>query len=128
MRCEPMINVADVQASSLWYQQLMGASSGHGGPDFEMLMHDGHLMLMLHNAESADHHPQIEAAGPLGTGVVLYFRVGEDLAAAVERARAMNATILRGPELNELAHQEELWLRDPDGYTAVLAGPAAWAI
>ncbi len=127
MHAEPMINVRDVEASSRWYQELLGATSGHGGPDFEMLLHDQRLMLMLHNADAAEHHPDIEKDGPVGKGVVLYFRVGEGLADAVVRAKQMGAEIRRGPEWNELAAQEELWVRDPDGYTIVLAGPAAWA-
>ena len=127
MHAEPMINVADVEASSRWYQRLLGATSGHGGGDFEMLMHDGALMLMLHNAASADHHPHPDADGPFGKGLVLYFRVGEGLADGVERARGMDANIVQGPSFNELARQEELWVRDPDGYTVVLCGPAAWA-
>lgn len=125
MRAEPMINVADVEASSRWYQQLLGARSAHGGPDFEMLMHGDDLMLMLHAARSADHHPHHDAAGPLGKGVIFYLRVGEDLAATTQRARQLGADIVRGPFFNELSHQEELWVRDPDGYTLVLCGPAA---
>lgn len=122
-----MINVADVEASSRWYQRLLNATSGHGGGDFEMLMQDGDLMLMLHNAASADHHPHHEAEGPLGKGLVMYFRVGDGLADAVKRAQDMDAQILQGPFFSKLAHQEELWARDPDGYTVVLCGPAAWA-
>ncbi len=127
MKCEPMINVADVQASSKWYQQLLGATSGHGGPDFEMLTHGGALTLMLHNAAAAEHHPHMERDGVNGKGVVLYFRVGEDLGAAVGRATQLGATVQRALFFNALAHQEELWLTDPDGYTVVLCGPAAWA-
>lgn len=127
MHAEPMINVRDVEASSHWYQQLLGAASGHGGKDFEMLIHGEQLTLMLHDANGADHHPHIETEGPVGKGVVLYFRVGEGLADAVDRAREMGADIRQGPSWNELAHQEELWVRDPDGYTVVLAGPADWA-
>jgi catechol 2,3-dioxygenase-like lactoylglutathione lyase family enzyme len=127
MRSEPMINVADVEASSAWYQRLLGAKSGHGGSHFEMLLHDDQLMLMLHAADAEEHHPHQEADGPLGKGVVLYFRVGGELPEAVERAKAMEAQILQGPLMNELAHQEELWVRDPDGYTLVLCGPADWA-
>ncbi len=127
MHAEPMINVRDVETSSRWYQELLGASSGHGGKDFEMLIHGGQLMLMLHDATGADHHPHIEEQGPAGRGVVLYFRVGQGLADAVDRAREMGADIRQGPRWNELAHQEELWVRDPDGYTVVLAGPADWA-
>ena len=127
MHAEPMINVRDVETSSRWYQALLGASSGHGGKDFEMLMHGEQLTLMLHDANGAEHHPHIEEEGPVGKGVVLYFRVGQGLPDAVGRAREMGADIRKGPSWNELAHQEELWVRDPDGYTVVLAGPADWA-
>lgn len=127
MHCEAMINVQDVQASSRWYQALMGATSGHGGPDFEMLLHGEQLMLMLHNVAGADHHPGQVGEGPPGKGVFLYFRVGDDLPAAVIRARELQAEILEGPSWNALAHQEELWIRDPDGYTVVLCGNADWA-
>ena len=126
MHCQPMINVADVEQSSSWYQQLLGAQSGHGGSDFEMLMSDNELMLMLHSAAGAEHHPMGDQEGPAGKGVVLYFRVGKGFGEAVERAKAMSANIVRGPEFNELAHQDELWVRDPDGYTLVLCGPADW--
>jgi len=121
-----MINVANVESSSRWYQELLGAQSGHGGPDFEMLMDGGELMLMLHRADAAEHHPHAEAEGPAGKGLVMYFRVGEGFAAAVERAKALSAKIVRGPEFNKISHQEELWVRDPDGYTLVLCGPADW--
>ena len=126
MHCQPLINVVNVEASSRWYQQLLGVKSGHGGADFEMLMSGDDLMLMLHNAAGADHHPGAESDGPVGKGLVLYFRVGEDLAAAVDRAKEMSADIVKGPEFNRLSHQEELWVRDPDGYTLVLCGPANW--
>ncbi len=127
MHCEPMIDVSDVEASSRWYQEIVGLTSGHGGPNFEMLVSGEALALMLHRADSADHHPKSIPEGPNGKGVTLYFRVGDDLAAAVERAKGLSAQILQGPSWNELAHQEELWVLDPDGYTVVLAGPADWA-
>ena len=126
MHCQPMLNVVDVEASSRWYQQLLAVKSGHGGPDFDMLMSGEDLMLMLHNAASADHHPGHDSDGPVGKGVMLYFRVGDDLAAAAARAKGMSADIVKGPEFNSLAQQEELWVRDPDGYLVVLCGPATW--
>ena len=122
-----MITVSDVPASSKWYQDLMGATSGHGGAEFEMLMHDGELMLMLHHAGTDHHHPTSDAEGSVGNGVALYFRVGERFAATVAQAKSMDTHIIQGPTFNELAHQDELWVRDPDGYTVVLAGPAPWA-
>ena len=47
----PMLFVADVEATSEWYQSFLGAESGHGGPEFEMLMADGRTILQLHLIE-----------------------------------------------------------------------------
>jgi catechol 2,3-dioxygenase-like lactoylglutathione lyase family enzyme len=33
MRVQPLIAVRDVEASSRWYQSLLGCKSGHGGPN-----------------------------------------------------------------------------------------------
>ncbi len=127
MLCTPMVNVADVEASSRWYQHLLGLSSGHGGPDFEMLMSDGQLALMLHRDHSDHDHPGLAASKPYGSGVVFYFRVGDDFAAAVERVSTQGIEVVHGPSFNELAHQDKIWVRDPDGYTLALCGPASWA-
>jgi hypothetical protein len=34
MRPQPLIAVSDVEASSRWYQQLLGCRSAHGGSHF----------------------------------------------------------------------------------------------
>jgi catechol 2,3-dioxygenase-like lactoylglutathione lyase family enzyme len=36
-----MIAVRDVEASSRWYQELLGLHSDHGGPEYERLLADG---------------------------------------------------------------------------------------
>ena len=33
MRPQPLIAVTDVEASSRWYQRLLGCESAHGGPN-----------------------------------------------------------------------------------------------
>ena len=38
---QPLVAVADVEESSLWYRQLFGCESGHGGPDYERLVSAG---------------------------------------------------------------------------------------
>ena len=38
MRIETMIAVRDVEASSRWYQELLGVRSDHGGKEFERLV------------------------------------------------------------------------------------------
>jgi hypothetical protein len=42
---------------------------------------------------------------------------------AVARARELRADILEEPHVNPNANHRECWLRDPDGYVVVLAGP-----
>ena len=49
-----------------------------------------------------------------------------DIDAAIARLVRLGAPIDRGPETNPNARQTEVWLRDPDGYRVVLAGPSAY--
>lgn len=123
---QPLIAVADVVASSAFYCELLGAASGHGGDEYEQIVLDGEFLLQLHKLDVEDHHGLIGDPGaPVGNGVLIWFEVA-DIEAAIERARALGAPIDRGPETNPNALQTELWLRDPDGYRVVLAGPSAY--
>jgi catechol-2,3-dioxygenase len=42
----------DVEASSQWYQRLLGLRSDHGGATYERLADKGTLVLQLHCFES----------------------------------------------------------------------------
>lgn len=119
---QPLIAVKDVEASSRWYQQLLGCRSGHGGTEYEQLMHGDRLVLQLHHWE-ADAHAFLGNAEskPYGNGVLLWFQT-DAFDAAIERARALGAEILEEPHVNTNANHRECWLRDPDGYVIVLAG------
>jgi hypothetical protein len=59
---QPLIAVRDVEASSRWYQRLLGLESGHGGPHYERLLADGVLVLQLHRSAS----PQLNVLVALG--------------------------------------------------------------
>lgn len=123
---QTLLCVRDVPASSRWYQQVLGADSGHGGDEYEQLLVDGELMLQLHRIDVADHHglladPQV----PLGNGVVVWFEVA-DFDAAVSRIRAAEVQVETEPHENPNARQREIWLTDPDGYRVVLAGPSVY--
>lgn len=129
MRPQPLIAVADVEASSRWYQRLLGARSAHGGPEYERLVDaDGRLILQLHDWEEDHHHGAIGIRGEHpGNGVVLWFEV-DDFDAAVARAVELAATIVLPPHRNPPdgsggPNHREIWLRDLDGYTVVLASP-----
>jgi catechol 2,3-dioxygenase-like lactoylglutathione lyase family enzyme len=130
VRSQPLINCRDVQASSRFYQQLLGCIGGHGGTEYERLwdpkLHtsqwdsDG-LILQLHAWEVDHHHGSMgDRSLPIGNGVLLWFEV-DDFDAAVARARELAAPVVLDVHRNPNARHRELWVRDPDGYTVVVA-------
>lgn len=121
MRPQPLIAVGDVEASSRWYQVLLGCESGHGGREYEQILFEGELVLQLHHWDTGEHpHMGNPTQTPYGNGVLLWFQV-DDFDAAVERARGLEATVLEEPHVNPNAGHRECWIRDPDGYVVVLA-------
>jgi catechol 2,3-dioxygenase-like lactoylglutathione lyase family enzyme len=129
MRPQPLIAVSDVEASSRWYQWLLGCRSAHGGPNYEQLVSGGQLVLQLHNFEVEHHHGPIGDRNdkPYGNGVLLWFEV-EDFEAVMERASGLSAEIIlprhrNPPDGNCGPNHWECWMRDPDGYVVVVASP-----
>jgi len=130
MRPQPLIAVTDVEASSRWYQRLLDCQSAHGGPEYERLVTtSGILVLQLHHFEVEHDHGPIGDPDdkPYGNGVLLWFEL-DDFEAALARAAEMNAEIVmprhRNPPTGDGGPNHwECWLRDPDGYTVVLASP-----
>jgi catechol 2,3-dioxygenase-like lactoylglutathione lyase family enzyme len=121
-----MVVVRDVPASSRFYQQVLGAESGHGGNEYEQIVRDGEILLQLHDIDVEDHHgPLADPDQPLGNGVLLWFEVA-DFEAAVEHVRATGAPVVTDVHTNPNARQQEIWVRDPDGYLVVLAGPSSY--
>lgn len=122
MRPQPLIAVADVEASSRWYCRLLDGESGHGGPLYEQILRHGETLMQLHHWRDED-HPNLgdPAAAAHGYGVLLWFQT-DDFDAAVARAHEIGAEIVAGPLTNPNARQREIWLRDRDGYVVVIAG------
>lgn len=126
VRPQPLIAVRNVRASSRWYRKLLAADSlpEHEHRDtYDRILCDGQLILQLH-AWDEENHPNLSNAdaGPAGHGVLLWFEVN-DFDAVVQRARSLNAVILQEPRVNPNSGQEEMWIRDPDQYVVVVAGP-----
>ena len=118
-----MLAVSDVEESSRWWQVVLGATSGHGGPEYEQLLVDGRMVLQLHRLEIGHHHGTIGEPGlPLGNGIAMWFEVS-DFDASVERARGLPVEIVTDVHLNPNAGHHEFWFRDPDGYLVVFAEP-----
>jgi catechol 2,3-dioxygenase-like lactoylglutathione lyase family enzyme len=128
MRPQPLICVQDVEASSRFYQRLLGCTSGHGGPNYERLMQGDRFFLQLHRWDQPDHHGPIgDPALPHGNGVLLWFEI-DDFDAAAARVTEIGAPIVLArhrnpPDGDGGPNHWEIWLRDPDGYTVVLASP-----
>ncbi len=121
MPLEPMLFVDDVEASSRWFQSLLGAKSAHGGREYEMLVDEaGQLLLQLHHADAEEHGgARLPHGSARGAGVLLYCRV-PDVKAAHRRAQEMGATIEGPPTFIQLAGHTEFVVRTPDGYALAL--------
>ena len=123
---QPLIVVRDIPTSRRFYVQVLGVESAHGGEEYEQLVSDGELVMQLHHIDVEDHHGRLASSDvPLGNGTLLWFEVS-DFDAAVQRARDVEAEVVRDVHVNPNAKQRELWLRDPDGYLVVLAGPSEY--
>jgi hypothetical protein len=124
MHSQPLICVRDVEASSRWYQHLLGWQSAHGGAEYERLVSHGQLVLQLHRWEVEHHHGPIgnPSIKPYGNGVLLWFEI-DNFDAVVARAGEMKVEVVLPCYHHVGAHQWEIWLRDPEGYTLVLSTP-----
>lgn len=130
MRPQPLIAVTDVAASSRWYQTLLGCVSDHGGKEYERLNSpSGTLIMQLHHFAVEHHHGPIGDVHdkPYGNGVLLWFEV-DDFDQAAARAAQLNAPVVmprhrNPPDGNGGPNHWELWIKDPDGYTVVIASP-----
>ncbi len=121
VRPQPLLAVADVEASSRWYEAVLGATGSHGGPEYQQLRVDGELVLQLHLAGEDHHHATIgDPSAPMGNGVAVWFEV-ERFDAAVQRSRALGASLVTDVHVNPNSGHRELWLRDLDGYLVVLS-------
>ncbi len=126
VEAQPLIAVRDVRASSRWYAELLGlrGSPEHPHRDvYDRLFSSGRMILQLH-AWDEENHPNLvnRTAAPPGHGVLLWFMV-EDFKATVERARSLGAEVIEDAHVNPAPNQWEIWLRDPNGYVVVIAGP-----
>jgi catechol 2,3-dioxygenase-like lactoylglutathione lyase family enzyme len=122
MNPQPLIAVHDVEASSAWYQAVLGLQSGHGGPEYEQLRSEHRIVMQLHRWEAHEHpHLGEPDRKPYGNGVLLWFQT-DDFDATLARIESARAIILEGPTVNRNANHREVWLRDPNGYKVMVAG------
>lgn len=126
MRALPMVCVRDVEASSAWYQAVLGLTSAHGGPEFEMLANaEGDVVLQLHVWEAHEHTLFGSPDRPVGNGVAIWMETATTagLDDVIARIAAAGVTPADGPLYNPLGRHREVWLHDPDGHLVVVASP-----
>ena len=92
-----MIQVADVAASSQWYQRTLGLVSGHGGDEFEMLFagqpHASALVIPLHRWDTSEHGAFGSPDLPVGNGLSLWLRTRDQEAAKEANYPGLNRAL-----------------------------------
>ncbi|WP_208764271.1 VOC family protein [Bradyrhizobium guangdongense] len=77
----------------------------------------------MHDWNADHHHGAIgDPAQAIGNGILIWFEV-DDFQEVVARARQLNAAVVREVHINPNAQHLELWIKDLDGYTVVVASP-----
>jgi len=119
---QPLIAVADVEKTSQWYQTVLGLKSGHGGKEYEQLLFEQRMVLQLHQWQAHDHPHIGDPKRLIGNGVLLWFESNR-FDEIVQKLQTHQVEILEGPKYNPNAHHREIWFRDLNGYTLVVASP-----
>ena len=119
---QPLIAVADVEKTSQWYQTILGLESGHGGREYEQLLFEQHMVLQLHQWQAHDHSHIGDPKRLIGNGVLLWFESNR-FDEIVQKLQTHQIEILEGPKYNPNAHHREIWFKDLNGYTLVVASP-----
>ncbi|MEM7096746.1 MAG: VOC family protein [Pseudomonadota bacterium] len=124
MQSTTMLFVEDVEIASKWFQDFLGVTSGHGGPEFEMLLWDDNLFLQLHLIEEGHHDHEVSTEAPLGHGVILVVYV-DDAERLYQRAQSLQLNLVSQLHYNEIAHMHEFVVKEPNGY-ALMICQAQW--
>ncbi|WP_336943487.1 VOC family protein [Acinetobacter modestus] len=119
---QPLIAVADVEKTSQWYQTILGLESGHGGREYEQLLFEQRMVLQLHQWQAHDHSHIGDPKRLIGNGVLLWFESNR-FDEIVQKLQTHQIEILEGPKYNPNAHHREIWFKDLNGYTLVVASP-----
>ena len=131
---QTLIAVRDVEASSRWYQRLLGLRSDHGGPHYERLLAGGELVLQLHHADVEHHHGRIgdPAAGSATACCCGSARCPTSTTSSRGRRARRPGRARAAPQpargRGQRPGHREIWISDPDGYTVVVASPDGEAI
>lgn len=115
-KLDPIIAVANVEASAAWYAQVFGLRNDHGGAHLATLRDErGEVVICLHPWEAHGHPTMADRSIPPGNGLILYLRTAQ-WEALLKRVQAMGVKLEETLHINPNAHKKEFSFRDPDGY------------
>ncbi len=116
MKVDPIIAVKDVEASSRWYQSLLGCRSMHGGKKFDILIAgNNEVLICLHKWGEHQHPTMISPEISPGNGLILYFRT-DNIDDIRKNAQKLACIIEEDIHLNPNSTKKEFSVRDLDGY------------
>ena len=115
-KIDPIIAVKDVEASSRWYQQVLGFRKTHGGNEFAVLLSaDDEILLCLHKW-GEHHHPTMTNPDITpGNGLILYIRT-DDMNVLRQNVEKNGGIVEEDIHLNPNSQKMEFSIKDPDGY------------
>ena len=115
-RLDPIIAVKDLEASSKWYQKILGFRNNHDSNHFVVLVSDDNeITLCLHTWGAHEHPTMTNPNITRGNGLILYFRT-DNMNIIYESALKAGCAIEEDIHLNPNSRRKEFSIRDPDGY------------
>ena len=115
-RLDPIIAVKDLEASSKWYQKILGFRNNHDSNHFAVLVSDDNeITLRLHPWGAHEHPTMTNPNITRGNGLILYFRT-DNMNIIYENALKAGCAIEEDIHLNPNSRRKEFSIRDPDGY------------
>ena len=115
-KLDPIIAVKNVEASSKWYQSVLGCRSMHGGKEFDILVSENDEVLLCLHKWGEHQHPSMTNPGITpGNGLIFYFRT-DNMDAIRQNVEKTGWSVVEEVHLNPNSLKKEFSLRDPDGY------------
>lgn len=116
IKLDPIIAVADVEASFAWYQKVFGFKRAHGGNDFAVLVSENdQIVLCLHKWGEHGHPTMVNPDISPGNGLILYLRT-ENLSVIRQQVESIGWPVEEEIHSNSNSMKMEFSIKDPDGY------------
>ncbi|HEY5392364.1 MAG TPA: VOC family protein [Hanamia sp.] len=113
-KVDTIIAVKDVEASSQWYQSVLGCRS-RGQHIIILISENDEILLCLHKWGEHDHPTMKDPGITPGNGLILYFMT-ENLPEIRRNVEKLGYPIYENIHINPNSTKKEFSLRDPDGY------------